>query len=324
MKRYIILIFVLLAACALGIAFGSVKIEPELFIKGLLLKEDAYSQSIIIYHLRIPRVLAGIIAGIGLSVSGVLLQCVTGNDLAGPNIIGVNAGAGFFCILMLSFFPSLIKFLPIAAFIGAFLTTLIIIAIVKKVNSAKGTVILAGIAITTLLNAGISFLSLLDSDVLTSYNSFSIGGLRGVEPEELIIPAVIIAICLTVSLIFSKQTYLLCLGDCVASSLGVKTKKVRFIGLICASASAAAVVSFAGLLGFVGLVVPHISRRICGNEPKKLLITSSLVGSVTVITADLLGRVLLAPTEIPVGVLMAVIGAPFFLFLLIARRKTND
>lgn len=323
MKKYIILILLLFTACIAGIAFGSVKIEPEMFIKGLLLNEEAQSQSIIIYHLRIPRVIAGLIAGIGLSVSGVLLQSVTNNDLAGPNIIGVNAGAGFFCILLLSFFPTMIKFLPFAAFIGAFLTTLLILIIVKKVNSAKGTVILAGIAVTTLLNAGISFLSLLDSDVLTSYNSFSIGGLRGVEFGELIIPSVIIAVCLIVSLIFSRQTYLLCLGDSVASSLGVKTKTVRFIGLICASASAAAVVSFAGLLGFVGLVVPHISRRICGNEPKKLLITSSFVGAVTVITADLLGRILFAPTEIPVGVLMAVIGAPFFLFLLITRRSTN-
>lgn len=324
MKKYIILFCALIAACALGIAFGSVKIEPEMFIKGLLLNENAYSQSVIIYNLRIPRVISGILAGVGLSVSGVLLQCVTGNDLAGPNIIGVNAGAGFFCILMLTFFPTMIQFLPFAAFIGAFLTTLIILAIVKKVNSAKGTVILAGIAVTTLLNAGISFLSLLDSDVLTSYNSFSIGGLRGVEIEELIIPSIIITVCLIVSLIFSRQIYLLCLGDSVASSLGVKIKAVRFIGLICASASAAAVVSFAGLLGFVGLVVPHISRRICGNEPKKLLITSSIVGTITVITADLLGRILLAPTEISVGVLMAIIGAPFFLFLLITRRGTHD
>ena len=110
----------------------------------------------------------------------------------------------------------------------------------------------------------------------------------------------------------------------MASSLGVKTKTVRFIGLICASASAAAVVSFAGLLGFVGLVVPHISRRICGNEQKNLLLTSSFVGATLVIIADLFGRVLLAPTEIPVGVLMAVIGAPFFLFLLVKRRDTLD
>ncbi|MBO5037790.1 MAG: iron ABC transporter permease [Clostridia bacterium] len=323
-RNYIILFLALLVSCALGIIFGSVKIEPEMFIKGLVWSEDALNQSIIIYHLRIPRVLAGLLAGVGLSISGVLLQSVTGNDLAGPNIIGVNAGAGFFCILMLSFFPTMLKFLPIAAFTGAFLTTLLILLIVKKVNSKRSTVILAGIAVTTLLNAGISFLSLLDSDVLASYNSFSIGGLRGAEIDELIVPGIIIAVCFIISLLFSRQTHLLCLGDSVASSLGVKTKTVRFIGLICASASAAAVVSFAGLLGFVGLVVPHISRRICGSEQKNLLITSGFVGAILVIIADLVGRVLLAPTEIPVGILMAVLGAPFFLFLLIRRRTDND
>ena len=174
-----------------------------------------------------------------------------------------------------------------------------------------------------MLNAGISLLSLIDGDVLSAYNAFSVGGLAGIEMHELLIPAVIIVLSLTVSLILSRRIHMLCLGDSLADSLGVKVRALRTVCLICASASAAAVVSFAGLLGFVGLVVPHISRRLVGERTSLLLVTSSFVGAVLVILADLLGRVVLAPTEIPVGVIMALIGAPFFFILLLRRRSDN-
>ena len=128
---------------------------------------------------------------------------------------------------------------------------------------------------------------------------------------------------LLVSLVLSRHIRLLSLGDKMAASLGVKVKAVRFIALLLASASAAAAVSFAGLLGFVGLVVPHIARRIVGTRTSVLLISSSLIGGALVILADLLGRVLLAPTEIPVGIIMALIGAPFFFLLLLKRRGAD-
>lgn len=311
---YLCLILGLLAAVLLGIFCGSTRLDW---------KNNAANSTIILTYLRVPRVAAALLAGVGLSVSGVLLQSVTGNALASPNIIGVNAGAGFCCILLLNFFPQYWAALPFGAFIGAFATTLLIVTVAKKISAAPGTVILAGIACTTLLNAGISFLSLLDSDVLSSYNAFSVGGLNGVKLEQLVLPAIIIALCLCVSLLLSRQIHLLCLGDALAGSIGVRTQRIRMVCLVCASASAAAVVSFAGLLGFVGLVVPHISRRLCGNRTGPLLVTSSLVGAILVILADLLGRVLLAPTEIPVGILMAFIGAPFFFFLLLKRRDLH-
>ena len=170
------------------------------------------------------------------------------------------------------------------------------------------------------LNAGISFLSLLDTDVLASYNAFSVGGLAGVKMEQLVVPAVIIGLCLLVSLLLARQVHLLCLGDALALSLGVRIRALRLVCLVCASACAASVVSFAGLLGFVGLVVPHIARRLSGQTTGPLLVTSIFVGAILVLLADLLGRVLLAPTEIPVGIVMALIGAPFFFILLLRRR----
>ncbi len=124
------------------------------FFGGLLRQEGFEAQSVILYSLRLPRLLQGVLAGIGLSVSGVLLQSVTGNDLASPNIIGVNAGAGFAVILILSYFPAAVMGLPLAAFLGAFLTTLAIMAIANRVDSSKATVILAGIAVQAVLSAG--------------------------------------------------------------------------------------------------------------------------------------------------------------------------
>lgn len=315
------LLTVVLAVTALiSVRFGSAEMSASEFISGLLRVEGAETESTIIYSIRLPRVAAGLVAGVGLSVSGVLLQSVTDNSLASPNIIGVNSGAGFFVILFLSLFPSQIYTLPIAAFAGAFLTTMLIVAISGKFDSSKVSIILAGIACTSVLNAGISFFSLIDSDVLTSYNYFSIGGFSGVKLKNLLVPAAIIALCVLVSLCCSRSINILCLGDSVASSLGVGVKRLRMMCLICASASAAAVVSYAGLLGFVGLVVPHIARRLVGNSTRHLIVTSMMCGGILVMLADLLGRILFAPSEIPVGIVMSLIGAPFFLALLLKKR----
>lgn len=305
--------------CLAALRYGSADMNTKEFFSALFKLSGHETDSVILFSVRLPRIAAGILAGTGLSVSGVLLQSVTGNALASPNIIGVNAGAGFFVALFLTLFPALYYALPLAAFAGALLATIIIIAVSGSMGAAKSTVILAGIALTTLLNAGISFLNLLDTDVLSSYNSFSVGGLAGVEPEGLILPAIIIAIGLGPSLVFSQRIDLLCLGD-NAAGLGINTKALRFICILCASACAAAAVSFAGLLGFVGLVVPHISRRLAGSKTKSQLISSCFIGSATVVLADLFGRIIAAPSEIPVGIMMAFVGAPFFLILLFKRR----
>lgn len=308
----------------LSLRYGSSGLSWEAFWQALLCREGYEAERVILYVLRLPRLLEGVLAGVGLSVSGVLLQSVTGNSLASPNMIGVNSGAGFMVILLLSFFPSAFFALPVAAFLGAFLTTLLILTIAGKMGAEKLTVILAGIACTAMLNAGISFLSLLDSDVLVSYNYFSVGGFASMDMRRLIAPALIIGCCLLVSLAFSGQIDLLCLGDGMAVSLGVRVKRLRLLCMVCASASAAAVVSFAGLLGFVGLVVPHISRRLAGNSTRWLIITAAFVGSILVLLADWLGRLLFAPSELPVGVMMAMVGAPFFFVLLMQRRAASN
>lgn len=314
-------LLLLLVFCGfLALFLGSAKLTPADFWAGLTHPDTTVG--IILYHLRLPRILGAVLAGAGLSLAGMLLQTVTGNDLAGPNIIGVNAGAGFAAILTLYFAPAAVLLLPVSAFAGAFLTTLLIVGIASRMGRSKATVILAGVAVTALLNAGISLVSLLDTDVLASYNHFSIGGLAGVTLKELPLPALLIFACLALSLLLAKRMETLTLGDPIAAALGIRVKPFRILCLVLASASAAAAVSFAGLLGFVGLIVPHMARRMVKGL-RLQMIYSVLLGGLLVLLADLLGRVLIAPSEIPVGILLAALGAPFFFYLLV-RRKAHE
>lgn len=310
----------LILTVLLSLRVGSASLSLRSFWGGLLGRSGFGTETTILLHIRLPRVAGAVLSGAGLSASGVLLQGVTGNPLAGPNIIGVNAGAGFAVILWMYFLPGVLFGIPFGAFVGAFLTTVIIVSLASRVNSSKTTVILAGVAVTSMLNAGISFISLLNPDVLESYNYFSIGGLSGVRLTELVIPALIILVGLAVSVFLSRWIDILCLGDAVAASLGVNGKALRTVCLILASACAGAVVSFAGLLGFVGLIVPHMARKIAGPGMKYLLPAASLMGAILVLFADMLGRMLFAPSEVPVGIVMALVGAPFFFWLLFRKR----
>ncbi len=291
-------------------------------VMGALAGKEREEIVVIIRNIRLPRVLGAVVAGVGLSVSGVLLQAVTDNDLASPNIIGINSGAGFAVIITLALLPKSGFLLPFAAFAGAFGAAMLIVYTSSRIGVSKSTVVLAGVALTSILNAAISFISVADTDTMALYSHFSVGGLGGVTLHKIALPAVLVAISLAVTLFLSARISVLCLGDSLAASLGIKVKSLRIICLVCASLCAASVVSFAGLLGFVGLVVPHISRALVGKNITKCLVVSSFAGAILVTAADMIGRVVLAPTEIPVGIVMAFIGAPFFMYLLL-RRKHN-
>lgn len=320
-SSFLILIISLFLLVFLSIRLGSSNLTTSEFFGAILKKEGFETQSAIIYALRAPRMLAALLAGVGLSISGVLLQAITNNPLAGPNIIGVNAGAGFSVLICLVFFPTAIYAISPAAFLGAFMTTVLIIALSQKAGSNSSTIILAGIACSSIFQAGISFLCTLDTDAVVSYTAFSVGGFAGVTMEKLYIPAIFIILSLVGALIFSAKINALCLGDSLAKSLGIKVKTVRICAMIFASLSAAAVVSFAGLLGFIGLMVPHITRKITGANVTRQLILAPVLGGNLVLVADILSRILLAPTEIPVGVITALAGAPFFLILLLRKKE---
>ncbi|MBQ8400856.1 MAG: iron ABC transporter permease, partial [Clostridia bacterium] len=243
---------------------------------------------------------------------------------ASPNTIGVNGGAGLTVVLCLTIMPSALVLLPLAAFVGAFMTSLLILAVSRRAGGGKGTVVLAGIAVTTLFQAIISFLSTLDTDVLSLYTAFSIGSLQGVSVRQLVLPGILTVFCLTASLMLAGRIAVLSMGDGLASALGVSVRRMRIVCLLLASLSAAAVISYAGLLGFVGLVVPHMARKLAGTDIRQQISGAALLGAILVMLSDLAGRVLFAPSEISVGIVMALIGAPFFFILLLRRKELPD
>ena len=316
-----LLVPLLLITAAAGLCFGSAPLSAGQLLAALTGAGEE-SVRMILWQLRLPRVAAGMLAGAGLAVAGVLLQSVTANDLASPNIIGINSGAGFAIIVLLSLYPAAGRLLPFGAFAGAFGAAMIILLASSRLGGSRTGILLIGIAITTVLNGAISFLSLLDEGILAQYNHFTVGSLKAVRMDELLIPAVIIFAAFGASMLLSHRLGVLCMGDAAASALGIRVKQLRIFALGCAAACAAAAVSFAGLLGFVGLVVPHIARALVGQKPARTLPASALIGAILVVLADLLGRTLFAPSELPVGILMSAIGAPYFLILL-CRRKYN-
>lgn len=304
-----------------GVAFGSTSMDAKTLLQALLMKTGFETQSFILYHVRLPRVAGAVLAGAGLSVSGTVLQGITGNALASPNVLGINAGAGLCMMFLLAFFPQAAALSPVLCFCGAFATALLILFLSDRFANARTGVLLAGIAVTAVCNAGISLLSLTDTDILVSYRNFSIGGLDGVtDLKALTAPAVMIGVSTVICLFLSQKIDVLCLGDATATALGIRAKQLRVVCLALAGACAAAVVSFAGLLGFVGLTVPHLARKLAGQPLRRQFPVSILTGGILLTLADLLGRLIAAPSELPVGAVTALIGAPFFFYLLMRRR----
>lgn len=321
-KGLLVLSAVLLLTVFAGIAAGSAKMDAATFFAALVQRDGFETYSTILYSLRIPRVLAAVLAGVGLSVSGAVLQSMTGNALASPNILGINAGAGFCMIALLVLFPQATAISPAVCFVGAVLTAVLILTLADRLPQPKTGVILAGIAVTAVFNAGISLLSLLDTDVLAAYRYFSVGGLDGVKGiNELLLPGSMIAASFLLSMLLSTRMDALSLGDATASALGIRTRQLRTVCLLMAAACAAATVSFAGLLGFVGLVVPHLARRLAGNTLRAQLPVCALLGAIMLTLADLIGRTVIAPSELPVGIVTALCGAPFYFRLLLGRAK---
>lgn len=324
---YLILLILLGAAFGAALCFGSVSLSwTELWI-GLFPSYQADTPSastaaVILQEIRLPRIVAAALAGAALAAAGTVLQCVTGNDLCAPNIVGINSGAGFAVLFLLCLAPGAWRMLPLAAFCGACSAAALVMgfAFGGRYCANHTSIVLAGVAVSSILSAGISFLSLRFPDVLTSYTAFSVGGFAGITLTELLLPAVIIAISLFLLQLLSPQLNTLCLGDEIAFTLGISVKRLRILALLLACALCAAAVSFAGLLGFVGLIVPHIVRKICGTDLRFNITLSALMGSILVILSDLLGRTLFAPSELPAGILMALLGAPFFLYLLLRQR----
>jgi iron complex transport system permease protein len=273
----------------------------------------------IIMNIRLPRTIVAALVGINLSLSGAILQAIMKNPLADPHIIGISSGAGLTGIFVMLIYPGHEYLVTPAAFVGAMGAAICIYILAWKDGIRPIRIILAGVAVSAFLGAGISALMIFYSDRVHSALMWMVGGLaaRSWPHVALIYPYTIVGTIL--AFIGAKHLNILQLGDDIAKGLGVRVELTRIALTAVAALLAASAVSVVGLLGFVGLIVPHAARLLVGSDYRVLLPGAALLGAAVVMLSDTFSRTVFAPVELPVGIFMAVLGAPFFLFLL--RRE---
>lgn len=315
MGNFKIFIFGALAAGAFvfSLVNGSVEIGADKIFGEVQLSE---TERQILENIRLPRTVVALLVGVNLSLSGAILQAVMKNPLADPHIIGISSGAGLFGIAAMLIFNDAGALVTPAAFLGALLAAAMIYLLAWKDGIRPIRVILAGVAVSAFLGAGISALLIFYSEKVHGALLFMVGGLsaRSWQHVELLYPYTIFGAALT--FLAARHLNVLQLGDEVAKGLGLRVNLTRTIMIAVAALLAASAVCVVGLLGFVGLIIPHTARLLVGSDYRFLLPSSALLGAAVVTFSDTLARVLLAPTELPVGILMAMLGAPFFLYLL--------
>lgn len=311
----------LTAACLAAVCTGSTSTGPAELARWVADGMPEGATATILCGIRIPRVAAALLAGAALAAAGAIIQAVLDNPLASPNIIGINSGAGLAVLLAASLLPHAPWVPPLAAFAGALAAAGAVFAISLHAGASRLTVVLAGIAITTVFGAGMNTVLIVDPDAYVGSSAFLTGGLSGVLLKDLMWPAALIFAGCVAAIAFAPLLNILALGDDSARSLGLNTIAVRLGLLAVASMLAGAAVSFAGLLGFVGLVVPHAVRMATGADNRKTVPLSMIAGAATVVACDALTRTMFAPYEVPVGIFMAFIGGPFFIYLILRNRR---
>lgn len=319
-RAFIAAALLMIISAAAGIFLGAVGISPIMLLKDFFESGLSKGEHILLY-VRLPRVLGTMLCGAALAVSGAVIQSVLGNPIAAPNIIGVNAGAGFFTVLCLAILPGNPELVPAAAFFGALAAVLTVSGIARKVGASKMTLVLSGVAVSALMSAAQDTVTTLFPDVLAGFTAFKSGSVSGLTFTKLFPAWIYVLIGIAVVILLSHDMDILALGDKTAKSLGLNVTVLRLVLLGAAAMLAGAAVSFAGIVGFVGLVVPHIVRKISGTSENRVVIPLCVMfGSAFVNVCDIISRTIFSPYELPLGICISYIGAPFFICLLIKKR----
>ncbi|MEW5424785.1 FecCD family ABC transporter permease [Amorphus sp. 3PC139-8] len=324
MSRALILMVaatVLLFAVALG--QGDQALTPG-EIAGALLGDPTTSPvaSMIVMEVRLPRALLALLVGVALGVAGAIAQTVMRNPLAEPGLLGINGGAAFAAIILIVGFglraPTL---LPWCAFAGAFAMALAIYLLSWRNGASSIRIILIGIGLSSLAGAAISFVSAFgDVAAVQRAQVWLAGSVYDARWEKVTILAAWLVIPLGATFVISRELDLIGFGESSARGLGQRVHVVGALAVLMCTILSAAAVAAAGLIGFVGLIAPHIARRLVGHRHLRLLPAAGLVGAALVLAADLIGRTVIAPAQLPAGLVTTLIGAPFFGFLLWRRR----
>lgn len=313
-------IILLLASILLSLCLGAANLTLRQLWKGIFEGGGAGIEGNIFWYARFPRTMACALAGAALAVSGAVTQTVLANGLASPGIIGVNAGAGFAVVLSCAMGAVGGWSVALSSFLGAMAAAFFVAFGAKKMGASRTTVILGGVAINSVLNAATEGMITLQPELSLISTDFKIGGFTSVVWERFLPAGSLIIIALLLLLSLTKELDLMGLGEETAQSLGLSAKTMRTLFLLLSALLAGCAVSFAGLLGFVGLMIPHLGRKIIGVESRYLLPFCIFFGAFFVITCDLGARILFQPYEVPVGILISFFGGLFFMYLLLKRK----
>ncbi|HFR4186536.1 TPA: FecCD family ABC transporter permease [Bacillus cereus] len=317
-------IICLIGSIFLAVAFGAKDIHLQTVWTAVFDYNPKLTQHQIIYELRLPRVIGAAVVGAAFAVAGAVMQGVTRNPLADAGVLGINAGAMFVVALSFAFFPHMpYSYLMVVSFIGAVLST-VLIFIIGSATAGGLTpmrLTIAGAVMAALLHSlssGVAIYYDLSQDLAFWYA----GGVAGVKWEHLKFLVPIIFITIVFATVLGRSISLISMGDDVATNLSVKTNRTRILGMIIVVILAGVSVSAVGSIGFVGLVIPHIARKIVGVNYRLIIPMSALLGAMLLVLADLGARTVNPPKELAIGIMVALIGVPFFLY--IARKVGRE
>jgi iron complex transport system permease protein len=318
----------LLLSIVAGVAFGAVPIPPADILaaigRGLSGQRSGMIDALVL-DLRLPRVLLAALVGMCLAAAGTLYQALFRNPLADPYILGVSSGAGLGATLALAAIGGSVAAyvgVPIAAFVGAIAA----ITVVVGVSSRRGrlemlSLLLAGVAVSYTLAALTSFVMVFNRQTMQQVVFWMMGGLQGASWTSVAVVGAMLAAGLAGPVLYARDLNVMLLGDERAGQLGVDVERFKLVVLATASLLVAAAVSVSGLIGFVGLMTPHMARLVLGPDHRRLLPASVLAGGIVLVLADLVARTVLAPVELPVGIVTALLGGPFFVWLLVRADR---
>ena len=322
-RVFVILLGLLVLTVLVNLCLGASGLTPEEVLSTVFRGESESAAARIFWYVRLPRTLAAILAGAALATAGLLLQSVLRNPLAAPSVIGINSGAGLCALICMAVLPGFSQFAPFAAFLGACAAAFAVYLLARITGASRSTIVLAGVAVNSIFGAVMDAIVTMIPDAVVSRSAFSIGGFATTTMRQLAFAAPLAVVGFLAALLCRREMGILALGDDVAHSLGLKVERYRAIFLVAAAMLAGSAVSFAGLLGFVGLVAPHMTRILCKNEAQLQLPITAVFGAVLCLVCDLIARTLFAPYELPVGIVLSFVGAPFFLYLLLVRKKRS-
>lgn len=324
-----VILAVTLVVLVLSISYGAYDISVPEVVQTLIrtLPDDhpeGRSFNLVVFTFRLPRILTAFLVGMALATSGAILQGITRNPLAEPGILGVNAGAGLAAVSIIVWFKHIpMSLLPFAASAGALLVTLAIYVLAwKSGGSSPIRLILIGVAVAAMLTSATTFMLVFgDIRVVQQAHIWLAGSVYGRSWEHVRTLAAWLIILLPLAIFSARQLNILAFGEDLAQGLGIRVEAQRLFLLVISVGLAAVAVAVSGTIGFVGLVAPHITRRLTGPAHEGLIPIVALFGGALLVTADLIGRWVIAPSELPIGIVTALIGAPYFAFLLYKSRN---